>query len=142
MKAKTIIGKSQDVTRNWHLIDLSGQTLGRAATQIASLLMGKDKKDFSYHLDQGDFVIAINAKEIQVTGKKAKTKLYHHYTGYAGNLRTFTFGELMTKDPRLVISTAVAGMLPKNKLRADRLRRLKIFVDANHPHADNLKKEE
>lgn len=141
MKFKTTVKKGSEVQRAWHLIDLKGQTLGRVCTQIAQLLMGKDKLDFSYHRDDGDYVIAINAAEIQVTGKKATDKIYYHHTAWAGHLKELTFAELLKKDPRKVIEHGVYGMLPKNKLRDKRMTRLKIFVSSEHDYADKLTKK-
>ncbi len=140
MKAKTTITTGNQVKRNWILFDLSGKTLGRAATEIAALLMGKSNPSFSYHRDDGDYVVAINASQLVVTGKKLKQKVYYRHTGYAGNLRSLTLKELMEKDPRRVIKLAVSGMLPKNKLRDLRLTRLRVFVDSNHKYADKIGK--
>jgi large subunit ribosomal protein L13 len=137
---KTTVLKGNQVERSWHLIDLSGQTLGRVCTQIAEILMGKDKVTFSYHRDDGDYVVAINAADIQVTGKKLKDKLYRHHTHWAGGLKEFTLAEMMAKDPREVIIHGVYGMLPKNKLRDIRITRLKVFVGSDHPYADKLTK--
>ena len=141
MKAKTTVTKGNNPKRNWHLIDLSGKTLGRAASDIAKLLIGKNKTDFSYHSDMGDYVVAINASEIEVTGNKMKEKIYHHYTGYAGNLRSFTLSEMMAKDSRKVIMHAVEGMIPKNRLRKIRMTRLKVFVGSEHKHTDKFPKK-
>lgn len=139
MKTKTSVTKGNVIARNWHLIDLKDQTLGRICVKIANILMGKDKVDFSPNRDAGDYVVAINAKEIHVTGKKMTDKIYYHHTGYAGHLRELTLAQLMAKDPREVIVHGVKGMLPKNKLRDRRLTRLKIFVDANHSYNDKIK---
>jgi len=124
---------------NWHLIDLSGQTLGRVATQIAGLLMGKHKAAYFPNLDQGDYVVAINSDQIKVTGKKLADKKYYRHSGYPGGLKEVTLGEQMEKDSRKVIEKAVKGMLPKNKLQEPRLRRLKVFKDASHPYNNQLK---
>jgi large subunit ribosomal protein L13 len=137
---KTTVTKGNQVKRNWHLIDLSGQTLGRVCTQIAQILMGKDKPAFSYHRDDGDYVVAINADKIQVTGSKLKEKMYRHHTHWAGGLKELTLAEMMQKDARQVIVRGVYGMLPKNKLRDVRITRLKVFVGADHPYADKLNK--
>ena len=102
--------------------------------------MGKNNPSFSYHRDDGDYVVAINAAELVVTGKKLKQKVYYRHTGYAGNLKSLTLKELMQKDPRRVIKLAVYGMLPKNKLRDTRLTRLRVFVDSNHKYADQIGK--
>lgn len=140
MKAKTTITPKEAVVRHWHLIDLSGQTLGRISTQIAELLIGKNKADYSYHLDDGDYVVVINAAQIQVTGKKPKQKIYYHHTAFAGHLKELSYQEMMVKDPTRVIYHSVLGMLPKNRLRDQRMTRLKIFVDAKHPYQDKLTK--
>ncbi|HOG37678.1 MAG TPA: 50S ribosomal protein L13 [Candidatus Woesebacteria bacterium] len=137
---KTSVLKGNQVNRNWHLIDLSNQTLGRICTQIASILMGKDKTTFSYHRDDGDYVVAINAADIRVTGSKLKDKIYRRHTHWPGGLKELTLDEMLKKDPRLVIKSGVYGMLPKNKLRDRRMTRLKIFTDSNHPYADKLTK--
>ncbi len=140
MKAKTTVTTGNQVKRNWILFDLSGKTLGRAATEIAAILMGKNNPSFSYHRDDGDYVVAINAAELVVTGKKLKQKIYYRHTGYAGNLKSLTLKELMQQDPRRVIKLAVYGMLPKNKLRDIRLTRLRVFTDSNHKYADKIGK--
>jgi len=140
MKNKTSVLKGDTVKRNWHLVDLSGQTLGRICVDIANLLMGKHKTTYSAHRDDGDYVVAINASQIKVTGHKAKEKMYYHHTTYAGHLKELTFSQLMAKDPRRIISHGVAGMLPKNRLRDLRLRRLKIFAAGEHPYSDKFKK--
>ncbi len=137
---KTTVLKGNKVDRNWHLIDLSNQTLGRVCTQIASILIGKDKPSFSYHRDDGDYVVAINAADIRVTGSKLTDKIYYRHTHWPGGLKELTLGEMLKKDPRLVIKSGVYGMLPKNKLRDKRMTRLKIFVNSNHPYADKLTK--
>jgi large subunit ribosomal protein L13 len=137
---KTTVLKGNKVDRKWHLIDLSGQTLGRVCTQIAQILMGKDKVTFSYHRDDGDYVVAINADKIQVTGSKLQDKIYRHHTHWSGGLREFTLAEMMKKDPREVIIRGVYGMIPKNKLRDTRITRLKVFVGSDHPYADKLNK--
>ncbi len=136
---------AKEIKRNWHLIDLNGQTLGRAGTIIAGLLMGKGKVEQSPNLDIGDYVVAINAEKIVVTGKKLQAKLYQRHSGYPGGFREETLAELMKRDPRQVIEKAVKGMLPKNKLQAPRLTRLKVFKNETHPYAQALgliKKEE
>lgn len=137
---KTTVLKGNAVSRKWHLIDLSGKTLGRICTEIASILIGKDKPTFSYHRDDGDYVVAINAKDVRVTGRKPKQKLYQHYTGYHGGIKEFTFTEMMNKDPREVIIHGVMGMIPKNKLRARRMTRLKVFAGSDHKYTDKISK--
>lgn len=137
---KTTVKKGNDVKREWVLIDLSGKTLGRICTEIAQILMGKSKLDFSFHRDDGDYVVAINAAEIKVTGNKLREKIYYHHTAYAGHLKEFTLAEMMKKDPRKVIAHGVYGMLPKNRLRDKRMTRLKVFVGAQHTFTDKFSK--
>ena len=139
MKAKTTVTKGNSFERSWHLVDLQDQTLGRICVKLANLLMGKNKVDYSPNRDAGDYVVATNAAGIHVTGKKMTDKIYYHHTGYAGNLKELTLGQLMAKDPRQVIYHGVMGMLPKNKLRDRRMSRLKIFVDGNHSYNDKIK---
>lgn len=137
---KTTVLKGNQIERTWHLVDLSGQTLGRVCTQIATILMGKNKTTFSYHRDDGNYVVAINANNIKVTGSKLKEKTYYHHTHWSGGLKELTLAEMLKKDPRKIITHGVYGMLPKNKLRNIRMTRLKVFVDTNHPYTDKIKK--
>lgn len=139
MKAKTTITKGNIIDRKWHLIDLEGKTLGRISVELAKILMGKDKLDYSPNRDAGDYIVAINSQKIIVTGKKLKEKIYYHHTGYAGHLKEISLGQLMEKDSRKVIYHSVMGMLPKNKLRDRRLTRLKIFIGIDHPYNDKIK---
>jgi large subunit ribosomal protein L13 len=139
MKSKTTVTPGNIINRQWHLVDLQGKTLGRISVEIATILQGKNKVDYSPNRDAGDYVVAINAKDIVVTGNKLKEKVYYHHTGYAGHLRELTLGQLMKADPRKVIHHGVLGMLPKNKLRAPRLTRLKIFVGSENPYNDKIK---
>jgi len=131
--------KKSEIKRNWHLIDAKDQILGRLSTKIASLLMGKHKPYYVSHLDCGDYVVVVNAADVQVSGRKRKQKMYYRHSGYPGGFKEISFEQQMAKDPRKVIHHAVAGMLPKNKLRDQRLARLKIFVDEKHPYEDKLK---
>ncbi|MBU0619429.1 50S ribosomal protein L13 [Patescibacteria group bacterium] len=137
---KTRATKAKEIKRHWHLIDLKDQILGRVSTQIAGLLQGKDKVYFTSNLDYGDYVVAINALNIKLTGNKAKQKVYYRHSGYPGGLREISFSQQMAKDPRKVILLAVRNMLPKNKLRSGRLRRLRVFSDAEHNYQDKFKK--
>lgn len=139
---KTTVTKAKQIKRSWHLIDLKGQTLGRIASRMAQILMGKHKVYFTPALDCGDFIVAINAAEIVVTGRKTKQKTYYRHSGYPGGLKSLTFEQLMEKDPRKVIRLAVKNMLPKNKLKDKRLARLKVFVNEKHDYEDKFKKEE
>lgn len=132
--AKTYSAKPGDVTRAWYVIDASEAPLGRVATRIATLLTGKEKPMFTQHIDCGDFVIVINAAQTVVTGKKADDKMYYRHSGFPGGIKQRTFTEQMDQDPTAAIFKAVRGMLPVNKLRDERLARLKIYADANHKH--------
>jgi large subunit ribosomal protein L13 len=131
---KTYSAKPTDVTRTWYLVDASEASLGRVATRIATLLTGKEKPMFTHHIDCGDYVVVINAKDTKVTGDKLRQKMYYHHSHYPGGLREATLGEKMEKDPTYALFHAVRGMLPVNKLRDGRLQRLKIYADAEHKH--------
>lgn len=135
---KTTVIKAKDIQRNWHLVDLNNQTLGRISTQIAQLLIGKHKPHFSPNLDCGDYVVVINADKVKVTGKKSTDKLYRHHTGYPGGFREYTYKQVKRKDPKKIIRQSVMGMLPKNKLRDPRLKRLKIYVNDKHPYENQI----
>jgi large subunit ribosomal protein L13 len=131
---KTYSAKPTDVTRKWYVVDASKAPLGRVATQIAKLLTGKDKPMFTHHIDVGDYVVVINAKDIVVTGGKMDAKMYYKHSGYPGGLKEATLREKLAKDPTYAIMHAVRGMLPVNKLRDARLNRLKIYAGAEHGH--------
>ncbi len=131
--------KEKEVKRDWHLIDVSGKVLGRVAPEIAKLLQGKHKKNYVSYLDSGDFVVVINAKKVVLTGRKSETKVYTRYTGYPGGLKTVSFKRMLEKNPEVVIKHAVSGMLPKNKLRERRLKRLFVFPEDKHPYQDKFK---
>lgn len=131
---KTYSAKPSDVTRKWYVVDASEATLGRVATQVAALLMGKGKPQFTKHIDCGDFVVVINAKDTVTTGGKETKKVYYHHTGYPGGIKQATLAEKMAKDPTFAITNAVRGMLPVNKLRDDRLQRLKVYAGTEHKH--------
>ena len=135
----TAVTKEKDITRNWHIIDVKGQILGRSATKIASLLMGKSKAYYVLNLDCGDHVVVINAKEIKVTGKKETDKVYTRYSGYPGGLRKEALGDLRNRRPEQIIIHAVSGMLPKNKLHDRMLKRLYVFEGENHPYTEKFK---
>lgn len=130
--------KLADLQHNWHLIDIDGQILGRVAVQIAKLLTGKGKTLTGDHLDNGDFVVAINAAKFKVTGKKMSDKIYYSHSGFPGGFREVTLAQLVEKDARKVIEKAVKGMLPKDKFQQTRMRRLKLFLDDKHPYAVEL----
>jgi len=131
---KTYSAKPSDVTRKWYVVDAAEAPLGRVATKIAKLLTGKDKPMFTHHIDVGDYVVVINAKDIQVTGYKMDTKMYYSHSGFPGALKEATMREKQEKDPTNAIFHAVRGMLPVNKLRDGRLERLKIYAGAEHNH--------
>jgi len=131
---KTFSAKPSDVTREWYVIDASQAPLGRVATQVAQLLTGKGKPQFTQHIDCGDYVIVINADNLQVTGGKEDKKVYYRYSGYPGGLKETTLGKQMAKDSTAAIVHAVRGMLPVNKLRDGRLARLKVYPGADHQH--------
>lgn len=130
--------KSKEIKRSWHLIDVKGQILGRAATEIAKLIMGKSKSYFSKNLDNGDYVVVINAKDVKVTGRKEKLKVYTRYSGYPGGLRRERLEELRERKPEEIVRHAVSGMLPKNKLRDKMLKRLYVFSGSEHKYASKL----
>ena len=131
----TRYAKPGEIQRNWYLIDAEGAILGRLATQIAMILRGKNKPQYTPHVDTGDFVIVINADKVQLTGNKANTKTYYHHTGYNGGLKAETFRQAMEKHPERVIERAVRGMLPKTTLGRQQLRKLKVYAGTEHPHA-------
>jgi len=131
---KTFSAKPADVTRKWYIVDASEATLGRVATQVATLLTGKGKPQFTKHIDCGDYVIVINAKDLKVTGDKLTTKRDYHHSGFPGGLRERTLEQQMELDPTQAFIHAVRGMLPVNKLRDERLARLKVYADADHKH--------
>lgn len=130
--------KEKEVKRNWHLFDAKGKILGRFVSEITKFLLGKHKPNYVPYLDMGDYVVVINAKEIVVSGKKEENKLYTRYSGYPGGLKTITFKELKKNRPTEIIRHAVAGMLPKNKLRKKRLARLYIFENEEHPYKNKF----
>jgi len=140
MIIKTKATKIEEVKSDWHLIDAKGQILGRLAVRIAYLLTGKNKINYAPYLDSGDSVVVINAAKVIVSGKKAEDKKYFSHSGYPGGFKAVTYEQQMTKDPRKIITHAVSGMLPKNKLRDPRLARLKIFTDSKHSFEDKFKK--
>lgn len=131
---KTYMAKKNEVERKWHVIDLNGQILGRAASQIVMILRGKHKPQFTPHEDTGDFVVVINASKVKVTGRKLENKLYYRFTGYQGGLRSVSLGKLLEKNPEKVIHEAVRRMLPKNKLSYQLIKKLKIYGGPEHPH--------
>ncbi|WP_315169173.1 50S ribosomal protein L13 [Metaclostridioides mangenotii] len=132
---KSYIDKPADVQRNWYLVDAKGKTLGRMATEIATILRGKHKPTFTPHVDGGDFVVVINADKVVLTGKKLDQKMYRYHTGYVGGLKEISYKHMMENKPEEVVAHAVSGMLPKNKLRSRMMTRLRVFAGAEHTHA-------
>jgi large subunit ribosomal protein L13 len=130
------------VKRNWHLVDAKGRVLGQVAAEIAVKLMGKDKITFTPHIDAGDYVVVINSSEVVVTGRKTERKVYHHHSLYPGGLTTATFAQMQATHPGRVIEEAVKNMLPKNRLRKDRMARLKVYATAEHTHQSQLGNKE
>lgn len=137
----TISVKEKNIKRNWHLIDVKGEVLGRVAPGIAAYLQGKNKRDYVSYLDSGDYVVVVNAFQVRLTGRKESTKVYRRYSGYPGGLKTVAVSTVRSRNPGRMIENAVSGMLPKNKYRSDRLRRLFVFSDDNHPYKDKFVKK-
>jgi large subunit ribosomal protein L13 len=129
------MAKPLEVERKWLVVDAAGQTLGRLASEVASLIRGKHKPEFTPHVDTGDFVVVINANKIVLTGKKLQQKKYYRHSGYPGGLRTTTAQEMLNSKPERMIELAVRGMLPKNKLGHQLQTKLKVYAGAEHPHA-------
>lgn len=138
---KTYSQKSSEIKREWWLVDASTMPLGKLAVVIADKLMGKSKVTYTPHIDNGDFVVVVNAKNLVVTGDKMLQKKYYRHSGYAGGLKELRLEEVVEKDPSRAIVAAVKGMLPKNKLAAERLKRLRVFDGAEHAHAAQNPKE-
>jgi large subunit ribosomal protein L13 len=131
---KTYVANANDRERNWLVVDATGQTLGRLATQIADTLRGKRKPQFTPHVDTGDFVIVVNAEKIKVTGNKLDQKRYYRHSGYPGGIRSRTLREQLDRRPTEVLRVAVKGMLPKNRLARQQITKLKIYAGPEHPH--------
>ncbi len=132
---RTFVATPATAERNWLVVDATGQTLGRLATQIADALRGKRKPEYTPHCDTGDFVVVINAERIQVTGNKRSEKRYYRHSGYPGGLKSRTFEEMIERRPEEVIRLAVKGMLPRNRLARKQLTKLKVYAGPEHPHA-------
>ena len=130
----TFSAKAHEVNHDWYVVDAAGKTLGRLATEIARRLRGKHKPEYTPHVDTGDYIIVINADKVHVTGRKATDKMYHHHTGYIGNLKSISFGKLQARAPGRVIEIAVKGMLPKNSLGRAMFRKLKVYAGPEHQH--------
>jgi len=132
---KSYYPKAEDITREWVLVDANDQTLGRLATQIAIVLLGKHKPGFTPGVEMGDYVIVINAKRIKVTGKKLDDKMYYRHSGYPGGLKAINLRDLLAKHPERVIQRAVWGMLPHNRMGRHLMRKLRVYAGPEHPHA-------
>jgi large subunit ribosomal protein L13 len=135
MNAKTFVATPANRQRDWYVVDAQGKTLGRLATQLADILRGKRKPEYTPHCDTGDFVVVVNAEKITVTGRKLEQKRYWRHTGYPGGIRSRTLAEMLDRQPEEVIRKAVKGMLPRNRLARQQLRKLKVYAGEEHPHA-------
>ncbi len=132
---KTFSAKPAEVKRQWYVIDAENKPLGRLASECARVLRGKHKPEYTPHVDTGDYIVIVNADKVAVTGNKAKDKMYHHHTGYIGNLKSISFEKMQERAPGRVIRLAVKGMLPKNALGREMIRKLKIYPGTEHRHA-------
>jgi large subunit ribosomal protein L13 len=137
---KTFVTKNEDIQREWYVVDASGRTLGRLATEIARVLRGKHKPTYSPSVDVGDFVVVVNAEKVYVSGRKLDRKIYYRHTGYPGGLKERTLREQLRRRPTRVIELAVRGMLPRNRLGRKMYRKLKVYAGASHPHAAQMPK--
>lgn len=135
---KTYQPKHKDIKRDWHMIDAKDKILGRMSTNLATLLMGKHKPIYSDHMDMGDYVVVVNAQKVRVTGKKRKQKVYQKHSGYPGGFKEVSFEKMITEHPERVIELAVSRMLPGNRLRDKRMRRLKVFAGADHTYKNKF----
>src|SRR5882672_7544096 len=131
---KTFVATAANRQRDWYVVDAEGKTLGRLATQLADLLRGKRKPEYTPHVDTGDFVVVVNAEKIHVSGNKRKDKRYYRHSGYPGGLRSRTFEEMQARRPEEIIRLAVKGMMPRNRLARKQLTKLKIYAGPEHPH--------
>ncbi len=130
----TVSAKPAEVRRDWYIIDAEGKTLGRMASEIARRLRGKHKPIYTPHVDTGDYIVVVNAEKLRVTGNKLQDKMYHHHTGYVGNLKSISLEKLLEKAPERVLQNAVKGMLPRNPLGRAMFRKLKVYAGPEHPH--------
>ncbi|MCF6282049.1 MAG: 50S ribosomal protein L13 [Candidatus Polarisedimenticolaceae bacterium] len=137
----TVSAKPAEVRREWLLVNAEDKTLGRLATEIARRLRGKHKPEYTPHVDTGDYIVVVNAEKIRVTGNKMKDKIYHHHTGYVGNLKSISLEKLLQKAPERVIQSAVKGMLPKNPLGRAMFKKLRVYAGPEHEHQAQQPKE-
>jgi large subunit ribosomal protein L13 len=131
---KTFQAKKEELDHQWYLVNAKGKVLGRMASELAKILRGKKKSTYTPHLDTGDFVVVVNAEKVVLTGKKMKDKIYYRHTGYPGGIREMSAEKLLAKKPTEMIRIAVKGMLPKNSLGRQMLRKLKVYAGPHHPH--------
>jgi large subunit ribosomal protein L13 len=131
---KSYMATPQTAERDWYVVDAQGKALGRLASEIASILRGKNKPTYTPHMDAGDFVVVLNAEQVHLTGRKLDQKMYYHYTGYPGGIRGINARKLLASKPEELLRTAVKGMLPKNTLGRNLLKKLKIYAGGEHPH--------
>lgn len=132
---KTFSATPADIRRDWYVVDATGKTLGRLATEIARRLRGKHKPEYTPHMDTGDYIVVINAKDVMVTGNKSRDKMYYQHSEYPGGLKAINFEKLLARKPELVIEKAVKGMLPKGPLGRQMFRKLKVYAEAQHKHS-------
>ena len=132
---KTFSAKPADVRRDWYVVDATGKTLGRLSTELARRLRGKHKPEYTPHVDTGDYIVVVNAEKIRVTGNKLKDKMYHHHTGYIGNLKSISLERLLAEAPERALQYAVKGMLPRGPLGRKMLSKLRVFAGPEHNHA-------
>ena len=132
---KTYAAKASTIERKWYVVDATGKTLGRLASELAARLRGKHKPEYTPHVDTGDFFIVLNAGQLKVTGNKTTDKMYHHHTGYPGGIKSESFEKLQARQPERVLEKAVKGMLPKGPLGRKMFTKLKVYAGAEHPHA-------
>lgn len=141
MERRTFSPKSVDISRDWHVVDAEGKTLGRLASVIAATLRGKTKTTYAAHVDMGDFVIVVNAEKIHVTGKKETDKFYYRHSNYPGGLTTTSLKEMRARHPERILEAAIRGMLPKSSLGENQFKKLKVYAGPEHPHAGQQPKE-
>ena len=132
---KTFMASPSTIERKWYVVDATGYTLGRLASEVAKVLRGKNKPEFTPHVDTGDYVVIVNAEKIKVTGKKMSQKIYYHHSDYVGGMKETTLAEMMAKKPEMVIELAVKGMLPNGPLGRSMIKKLHVYAGAEHAHA-------
>ena len=132
---KTVFAKKENIQRKWYVVDADSKSLGRLASRVASILRGKHRPTYTPHVDTGDHVVIINADKVILTGKKLADKIYYHHTGYIGGIKSITAKKLMEKKPTEILYHAIKGMLPKNKLGRQMIKKLKIYRGSTHPHS-------